>query len=134
MNKLSAVDTSARAHSISKHVACIAAVAASLAMFSMSASAQIVPPRKTVDFYDLDLTKDQDTQRLYRRLRAAASEVCAQFSDYKGAVMRVRKARCMDNALNGAVETIGNASLTALHTKRTEEKLAQSKPKSAPAG
>jgi len=134
MNTLIVVSAPARALKVSKQVACIAAVAASLSLFSMSASAQIEPPQQRVDFYDLDLTKDKDTQRLYSRLRTAASEVCAQFSNYKSAVMRVRKQQCEHNALTGAVATIGNESLTALHTKRSEAKLAQRKTRSATAG
>lgn len=134
MNTSFPASAPARALNVSRKVACIAAMATSLSLLSVSASAQIEPPRKTVDFYDLDLTKDKDTQRLYRRLKTAASEVCAQFSDYKSAVMRIRKQQCQDNALTQAIATIGNESLTALHTKRSEEKLAQRKSKSATAG
>lgn len=123
----------ARARSVSKQLVCTAAVAALLSMFAVSASAQIEPPRQKVEFNDLDLTKDQDTQRLYRRLRTAASEVCAQFNGYRNAQMRALRAECINNALTGAVETIGNESLTALHTKRNAGTMARREPKPASA-
>ena len=130
MSKSIAVMSASRAVNVTKQVACIAFAAASLSLFSFSASAQMVAPQETVEFADLDLSNAQDTQRLYRRLRNAASEVCSQFKDYKGPAMRARRLTCESRALQDAVATIDHPTLTSLHTAKSELKLAQSKSKS----
>jgi UrcA family protein len=131
MSNSVAVISASRAMTLAKQAACIAVTAASLSLVSLSASAQLPAPQQTVEFGDLDLTNDQDTQRLYRRLRTAASEVCSQFNDAsRRAVMRMRRQACETRALENAVATIGHPALTALHTAKAETKLAQSKSKS----
>ena len=39
--------------------------------------------------------------------------------------MRARHRECMNSALSDAIETIGNASLTALHVSKGDMKVAQ---------
>jgi len=120
MNKLSS-------HSYARVVAIAAFGAATLSLFSVSASAQAPAPQQHVDFGDLDLTKSRDTERLYTRLRFASSAVCSDFANYRSVQGRDRHRDCIDRALNDAIETIGNPSLAALHASRKEMRLAQSK-------
>lgn len=101
--------------------------ATTLALFSVTASAttSASAPSYEVHFADLDLANKQDTQRLYSRLRIAAREVCSDFAERKSPVMRDRYKGCMNEALTGAIETIGNPALTALHVSKSDMKLAQ---------
>lgn len=101
--------------------------ATALALFSVAASATTAAaiPSYEVRFADLDLTSKQDTQRLYSRLRIAAREVCSDFAERKSPVMRERYKGCMNQALQDAIETIGNPALTALHVSKSDMKLAQ---------
>jgi UrcA family protein len=130
MSKLIAVMSSSRALAVTKQATCIALAAASLSLISLSASAQMAVPQQTVEFADLDLSKAEDTQRLYRRLRTAAAEVCSQFKDRSGPAMRARRLSCESTALENAVATIAHPTLTSLHIAKLEMKLAQSKSKS----
>lgn len=101
--------------------------ATALALFAVNAGATTssAVPTYQVRFADLDLTKPQDTQQLYSRLRNAAREVCTDFADRKSTVMRTRFRECRNQALSDAIETIGNPSLTALHVAKSDMKLAQ---------
>ena len=112
----------------SARVVAIAALgAATLSLFSVSASAQAPIPHQQVNFGDLDLSKSRDTERLYSRLRSASSAVCSDFANYRSNRMRDRHAACIDRALSDAIETIGNPSLAAFHATKKEMRLAQSK-------
>jgi len=111
----------------SARVVAIAALgAATLSLFSVSASAEAPIPQQQVNFGDLDLSKSRDTARLYSRLRSASSAVCSDFAGYRGTRMRDRYAACIDRALNDAIATIGNPSLAELHASKKEMRLAQS--------
>lgn len=101
--------------------------AAALVLFSATAGATTAAsvPSRHVHFADLDLANKQDTQRLYTRLRLAAREVCSDFALRKSTVMRDRYRECVNEALTGAIETIGNPALTALHVSKSDMKLAQ---------
>jgi UrcA family protein len=126
MNKLIAI-SSARVRLGSKHAVLAVIGATALSFFSLSASAQLPAPQQQVDFDDLNLTKSQDTERLYRRLRAASKSVCSDFKKAKSVVMRNRYRDCTTRALSEAVDTIGHPSLTALHAAKHDTKLAQGK-------
>jgi UrcA family protein len=121
------VISSARVLVASKHAVLAAIGAASLSLFSITASAALPVPQQQVDFDDLDLAKSQDTERLYRRLRTASLNVCSDFRRSKSALMRERHRDCVSRALSVAVETIAHPSLTALHAAKHDTKLAQRK-------
>jgi UrcA family protein len=130
MNKLIAI-SSARVLVASKRATLAAIGAAAISMFSMNASAQLPDPQQQVDFDDLNLTKSQDAELLYRRLRTASLNVCSDFRKYKSVLMRERHRDCVTRALAEAVQTIGHPSLKALHASKYETKLAQRKMDSA---
>ncbi len=67
-------------------------------------------PQVRVSYADLDLNTDRDTLRLYRRISAAAHEVCPS----EGSVVRKRNefARaCVEQAISQAVQKVGSARL-----------------------
>jgi UrcA family protein len=126
MNSLFSL-SSARIVAISKQATLVAIGATTLSLFSVGASAEPLTRTQQVDFYDLDLTKARDTERLYRRLRTASLEVCSDFAKSKSAPGRDRHRHCVDRALADAIATIGHPSLTTLHASKSEMKLAQGK-------
>jgi UrcA family protein len=117
---------SSRAAHATKLTAFAALGAATLALFSANAAASTAAsaPAYEVRFADLDLTSKHDTQRLYSRLRIAAREVCSDFAERKSPLMRDRYKGCMNQALERAIETIGNPALSALHVSKSDMKLA----------
>jgi len=117
---------------VTKHTALIAIGAAALSLISFSASATLPPPQQEVNFSDLNLTVKQDAERLYRRLRTASTEVCSDFRKRHSVVMQKRYRECVSQAVENAVATIGNPSLTALHEAKNDVKLAQSNMKAMP--
>jgi UrcA family protein len=133
MNNLSAGIVSSRVRNASKHAAVVALGVATLALFSVSASAtsSVGAPASTVDFKDLDLSKQADAKRLYMRLRMAASEVCVGYPQSRGIKRNTPRSHCENAAVTQAVEAIGNPNLTALHLAKSDVKLAQSKLKPA---
>lgn len=75
-------------------------------------------PRITVSYADLDLTRAEGAQTLYRRLRAAARQVCDAGHDMRALAERARYRACVDKALEEAVRTIDRDVLTALHRRK----------------
>ncbi len=62
-----------------------------------------------VSYSDLDLQKTEGQETLYERLRRAADDVCEE--EYS----RLEERECRANALDRAVEEVGNKAVTALH-------------------
>jgi UrcA family protein len=131
MNKFFSLP-SARVVLVGKQAAFAAIGATVLSLYSMTASAQLPPPQQRVDFEDLDLTKAQDTERLYRRLRFASQAVCSEFMKAASVRMRERGRECIAQALTQAVETISHPSLTALHASKNDMQLAQRRGEASP--
>ena len=68
--------------------------------------------REVVRFADLDLTQPSGLQVLHRRLRGAATRVCAD--DAPDARLRWRAQQaCIQGALHQAVNAVGQLQLTA---------------------
>jgi UrcA family protein len=125
--------SSARVAGASKQAALAAIGAAALSLFAVNASAEMsAAPQQRVDFDDLDLAKPHDTERLYRRLRAASQTVCREFANYAGERVRELQRQCMDRALADAIETIGHPSLTTLHAAKSDMKLAHHQAETSP--
>jgi len=114
-----------RAIVLSKKAALVALGAAAFSLVSLSASAsqQIEPPQQAVNYGDLDLSKQSDTQRLYRRLRMASEQVCG-ITDRATSRVLVRR-ECAATALNNAVVAVGHPSLLSLHAAKADVKLAE---------
>jgi UrcA family protein len=67
-----------------------------------------------VSYADLNLTNTTDQLSLYQRLRGAAKKVCGdRVSRTVSEVMQQRE--CVEDALDRAVDDIGNPDLVALH-------------------
>jgi UrcA family protein len=133
MNNVIAGPLSSRAATSAKRGAIAVVGAVVLALTSLSATAAsdgFLGRSETVKFKDLDLSKQADTERLYRRLKMAANQVCIGYADSPG--MRSPYDRCVQKAIENAVDTIGHPNLTALHRKKSDVRLAQSKSKSVP--
>lgn len=73
-------------------------------------------PAQTVKYDDLNLATRQGAQTLYRRITAAAYEVCLMHNQDDGALKaEVARRLCVRNATQEAVAKIGNPLLTAIH-------------------
>jgi UrcA family protein len=88
-------------------------LAASGAMSSSAGAHEETPISKVVRFGDLDITKPAGAQVLYRRIQAAAGEVCALPSSRTLVTREVERA-CMRTAVDKAVKRVDSAQLTAL--------------------
>ena len=75
-------------------------------------------PTITVRYGDLNLTTDQGTRVLYRRLTGAANLVCptADNRDLNGST---QAAKCRATAIAAAVKKINNAHLAEIASGRT---------------
>jgi UrcA family protein len=82
---------------------------AALALLPVDSYAQGTAPSREVHYSDLDLAKQADVEKLYKRLRAAGNIVCSnplltgQYND------------CFNDAIARAVASIDNSNLTALY-------------------
>lgn len=68
---------------------------------------------KSVKFEDLDISKAEGAQALYRRISAAANAVC-RMEPY----MLVRS--CRNRAVDDAVQGVGSALLSSIHRSAVE--------------
>ncbi len=109
------------------------AVASIAALATLSVNAQTTPvnddevPMHVVNYDDLDLADDADAKALYRRLQAAAKDVCHVYAAPRAAVLNKVDQQCKREALATAVARVGHPSLTALHLERGGMKLARVK-------
>jgi UrcA family protein len=76
-------------------------------------------PAVTVKYADLDITTDTGARRLYKRISAAAEQVCpAAGRDLQSLVSAQR---CKAEAIEHAVHSIGNSQLAAVHAERVHQ-------------
>ena len=74
---------------------------------------------QTVSFADLDLSKAAGAQTLYKRIKAAARNVCGPADNYTFVTPSKAFRKCYDKAIADAVAQIDRPSLTALHREVT---------------
>jgi UrcA family protein len=88
-------------------------LAASGAMSSSARAFEETPISKVVHFGDLDITKPEGAKVLYRRIQAAAQQVCAPplSRTLEGCVA---ERTCTRTAIDNAVRQVNSAQLTAL--------------------
>ena len=88
-----------------------------LGTFSMlQASAPWDTPRsEVVGYYDVDFNRPASTARLYKRIHAAATRVCAPVASLD-ARTRLRVHECVDQAVAKAVTDVNHPQLSALHS------------------
>jgi UrcA family protein len=98
----------------------IASVACGVALLCCAAlsSANGLDLREvTVKFGDLDVSRPEGATRLYRRIRAAAKEVCSP--DGYGLVAATQADSCVDKSIAEAVAKVNQPMLSAvLNAKR----------------
>jgi len=72
------------------------------------------PPRVTVRFADLDLSRPEGAQTLYNRLRSAAGQVCEQVEGETGLSWNFKAYRnCVEKATADAIAKVNRPTLTA---------------------
>jgi UrcA family protein len=81
---------------------------------SALAAAVADAPAVRVSYSDLDLAKDAGVERLYVRLKNAATQVCGSV-DIRDLAALGRQETCVQQALDRAVEDAHSARLTARH-------------------
>ena len=94
---------------------------ASTAVLSLvlnAAYAEEAPKSLTVQFADLDLSKDAGAATLFNRIKGAAKRVCSTHSD--GTTLREKQkyAACIEFALSNAVARVDRPELTEYVTSR----------------
>jgi UrcA family protein len=92
-------------------------LAASGAMSSSARALEETPISKVVRFGDLDITKPAGAQALYRRIQAAAQQVCA-LPMSRTLVTAELERTCTRTAVDGAVRQVNSEQLTALRFGR----------------
>ena len=90
-------------------------------LFTYGASAeQPQTASVTVSFADLDLSKAAGAQTLYKRIKAAARQVCGSIDGYT--YMKSQRWReCYQSAIADAVARVDRPSLTALHQQQSSK-------------
>jgi len=80
------------------------------------------PASKTVKFADLDVQTVEGAKVLYKRIRAAASQVCE--TNDRDPIMREATPGCIDTAIDNAVKKVNAPYLTALRFGNSNVRLA----------
>jgi len=105
---------------------CIAATALTfgalghVAMAAPNGAAQ--PLTATVNFEDLDISKESGAAALYQRLRTAARQVCAPLESNGDLAMKAKFRSCYRQALSNAVLTVDQVAVTAMHARVVNDK------------
>lgn len=77
------------------------------------------PPTITVKFAELDLSRQEGAQELYRRIKSAAHAVCNATGGSFEAQRFSKHRQCFQTAVDDAVSRVNRPTLTALHKKQT---------------
>jgi UrcA family protein len=80
--------------------------------WTQALASEQTPPSKIVKFGDLDIHTAEGAKVLYRRIQAAAYEVCAPI--VRDPVMREAVPGCLAAAIDNAVKKVNEPYLTAL--------------------
>jgi UrcA family protein len=103
-------------------ISCFMSTAALCSALSTTAEAQDVPS-KVVKFNDLDITTPDGAKVLYRRIRAAARDVC-DASTGSDPVLRGAVKVCIDKAVDKAVKDVNAPMLSSLRFGSSDVRLA----------
>jgi UrcA family protein len=89
----------------------------------MAAEGEVVR-QVVVKYGDLTIANPQGAAALYRRIRAAANEVC-DADDYHSRDLGARASvdACVRKAISGAVATVGRAELFAIYNAKYAQPL-----------
>jgi UrcA family protein len=105
-----------RARSKVGRVAALAAALSTLAL-SVAAPTHASDRQTTVQFEDLDMTRERDVKELYTRLQRASKNVCRDTRE-RGLSQRQFFKECYEEALQRAVDGVNAVQLTKLHASR----------------
>jgi UrcA family protein len=73
----------------------------------------------TVSYGDLDLSRRAGVDTLYRRIVAAGNSICAPKADPRDLVAYRDWQQCLEGAVDDAVATVANPTLSQMHLDRT---------------
>ncbi|HEY0801584.1 MAG TPA: UrcA family protein [Steroidobacteraceae bacterium] len=76
------------------------------------------PPKKVVQYGDLNLANSQGVERLYRRIAAAAQQVCGN-GETRSLNEKAYVWICTEQSIRRAVAAVDHPALTALYAKKT---------------
>ncbi len=82
------------------------------------AAGEDTPAQYVVRYTNLDLQTDAGASALYRRIAAAARQVCPDYSREPARVAAMRA--CRADAIERAVAGVGNERLAAIHAARVQ--------------
>jgi len=92
---------------------CVIGTAAFTTLTTPAGADGLDPPSKTVKFDDLNITTAAGAKVLYRRIQAAAIEVCPASYSYSLRMEQAQRA-CVDHAIDNAVKSVNSPALTDL--------------------
>jgi len=75
-----------------------------------------------VRFGDLNLSSEEGVQKLYGRIRQAATTVCSETGPSSARPYSLEFQQCKEQAINTAVGKINNKVLTAMHQQKTSRR------------
>ena len=99
-----------------------AVLGALLLSSALAISATPQGERIAVHYQDLDLSKPNDAKVLYRRISIAARRVCNPPGTRELAQL-AKYSECYEVAVNNAVSSVNQQTLTALHESRSQRSL-----------
>jgi UrcA family protein len=80
-------------------------------------NSDLVVSRTVVHFADLNLSREADVKEIYRRIRVAASIVCAPLRNTRSPVQVGQWHTCRETAIADAVAEIHHPSLSEYHVR-----------------
>jgi UrcA family protein len=109
-------------HVVTTLIGTLALYAASPNGLAADASASV--RQEVVKFGDLDLTRPDGAQELYRRIKHAARDVCETVSS-GGSAVAIANLMCTDQAIARAVTTVDSPLLTQRYEHKTHREILQ---------
>lgn len=102
-----------------KSLFCVAAAITAIAANTTFAEPSGNFPSITVKFADLDLTTDVGVHRLYKRISAAAEQVCPSGGRDLQFLAAARK--CKAETIERTVQLLGNSRLATVHAEHVHQ-------------
>ncbi|WP_116809951.1 UrcA family protein [Steroidobacter cummioxidans] len=101
---------------VARYAACaFTALACGAAAHASDVPAAEAPAATTVQYSDLDLSKQADAQALYSRLQRAADRVCVQYKELRNLDRMKLYNECYQDTLARAVANVDHAMVNAAY-------------------
>ena len=84
----------------------------------VSSAAEASDPTIVVKYADLNVSSQEGATLLYRRIRAAALQVCDGYRDARDLTSKARQDACVQKAISGAVVNVNRTALFAVYTAK----------------